>query len=221
MLPDVVEAEIADLATDEAAEITSRIRGWVKQCPIDDIKRAYFGRVWLAMGYKSWSEWCDCELGGFKLRMGLFPTSGGRREVVAELSESGMSNRAIADVIAVGKSTICRDRRELPTVPNGTVDPTPTNVDVNRRVTGKDGREINTSNIGKRRHGNSTLQIRALEGTGFRLESVASILEELFTGTFDKTCTPDIARHAAREMRAYTARINKVLRMLEAPRNDR
>lgn len=30
---EVINAEIADLATDEATEITSRIRQWVKECP--------------------------------------------------------------------------------------------------------------------------------------------------------------------------------------------
>lgn len=52
---------------------------WVNACPIDDIKRAFFGRVWLAMGYESWSEWCDCELDGFRL------PAVERREVVIEL----------------------------------------------------------------------------------------------------------------------------------------
>jgi hypothetical protein len=192
----VIEAEIADLATDEATEITSRIRAWVKQCPIEDIKRAYFGRVWLAMGYDSWSEWCDCELDGFKL------PAVERREAVAELAESGMSNRAIADVIGVTHTTVNEDRRA-----------TGNNLPV--KVTGKDGREIDTSNIGKSRHGNSTLQIRALKGTKHQLSAIADVLEAAFTGTLDKRCTPDIAQEAAREMRANLARINKVLRMLE------
>jgi hypothetical protein len=57
----------SDLAESDAVEITGGIRAWVNACPIDDIKRAFFGRVWLAMGYESWSEWCDSELDGFKL----------------------------------------------------------------------------------------------------------------------------------------------------------
>lgn len=197
MLPEpVIEAEIADLATDEATAITSRIRAWVRQCPIDDIKRAYFGRIWLAMGYESWSEWCDCELDGFKL------PAVERREIVTELSDSGMSNPSIADVIGVHEKTVRRDLA------------TSANAEVERKVTGKDGREIDTSNIGKR-HGNSKLQIRVLKATKPQLSAVADALEAVFTGTFDKTCTPDIARDAAKEMRVFTARINKVLRMLE------
>jgi hypothetical protein len=93
------------LTIPEAETITGRIRAWVRECPIDDIKRAYFGRVWLAMGYESWSEWCECELDGFKL------PAVERRETVAELAESGMSNRAIADVTRVSEGTVRNDRK--------------------------------------------------------------------------------------------------------------
>lgn len=55
------------------------------------------------MGYESWSEWCDSELGGFKL------PAIERREVVAELAESGMSNRAISDVLDIDRKTVRRD----------------------------------------------------------------------------------------------------------------
>ena len=97
-------AEVVSLTAPEAEKITSRIRSWVKECPIDDIKRAYFGRVWLAMGYESWSEWCDCELDGFKL------PAIERRGTVSELAESGMSNRAIADVTGVSEGTVRNDK---------------------------------------------------------------------------------------------------------------
>jgi transposase len=98
-----VTVEIVDLTEAEAKRVTGRIRAWVKECPIDDIKQAYFGRVWLALGYESWSGWCDCELDGFKL------PSLERREVVAELSGEGMSQRAIADVVGANQATVSRD----------------------------------------------------------------------------------------------------------------
>jgi hypothetical protein len=91
----VVDAEIVDLTEHEATKITGRIRAWVKAFPAEDVKRAYFGRIWLPMGHDSWGEWCDCELGGFKLSVDE------RREVVTGLAESGMSNVAIGDVIGV------------------------------------------------------------------------------------------------------------------------
>lgn len=53
-------------------------------------------RLWgqigrLTMGSDSWSEWCDCELDGFKLPVVE------RTQAVVELAEHGLSNRAIAD----------------------------------------------------------------------------------------------------------------------------
>lgn len=122
----VVDAEIVydttiDLTESDATGITDRIREWVNACPIDDIKAAYFGRIWLAMGYDSWAEWCDCELNGFKL------PAIERREVVAELAGSGMSNTAISDVLDISKPTVARDL-------SGVTNVTPA------EVTGQDGK---------------------------------------------------------------------------------
>lgn len=101
----VAIAETEALNIVDAQLITSRIREWVKAFPAEDVKRAYLGRVWISLGYESWSEWCDSELGGFKL------PAIERREVVAELSDAGMSNPAIADVIGVDQSTVYRDKQ--------------------------------------------------------------------------------------------------------------
>lgn len=109
----------------EAVAITGRIREWVRAYPIDDIQRAFFGRVWVAMGYESWGEWCDCELDGFKLPVVE------RREVVAELSEGGMSNRSIADVIGVHHTTVGADLAS-----SGGNPP----VDEDRKTVGQDGK---------------------------------------------------------------------------------
>ncbi len=96
--------DIADLTSNEAELITSRVRQWVNSFPAEDVARAYHGRIWVALAYSSWAEWCECELGGLKL-----PTPK-RREAVAELAETGMSNRAIADVIGASEPTVRRDR---------------------------------------------------------------------------------------------------------------
>jgi hypothetical protein len=103
----VIDAEIADLTESEAQEITGRIRTWVREFPAEDVERAYFGRIWLALGYESWDEWCDCELGGFRLRLPIDE----RRDVVAGLAESGMSNTSIADVIGVSEGTVRNDHK--------------------------------------------------------------------------------------------------------------
>lgn len=114
-----------DLSESEAVEITGRIRAWVKQFPAEDVQRAFFGRIWIPMGYDSWAEWCDCELDGFRLRAPQ------RREIVAELAESGMSNRAIADVVGVSGQTVNNDVKS--TAKNLAVDP-------DRTTVGKDGK---------------------------------------------------------------------------------
>lgn len=92
-----------DLTRQEARVITRRIKKWVDEIPIGQIEMAYMGRIWLAMSYNSWSEWCEGELGGFKL------PAPKRREVVAKLADVGMSNRAIADVVGVSLDTANRD----------------------------------------------------------------------------------------------------------------
>ncbi|MGO9032635.1 hypothetical protein [Mycobacterium sp.] len=126
----VVNAEIVDLTEDEATKITGRIRTWVKAFPAEDVKRAYFGRIWLPMGYDSWAEWCDCELGGFKLPIEE------RRAVVTGLAESGMSNRAIGAVTGVDKNTVRSDLAKA----GGENSPT-----APRAVTGPDGKTYNNT----------------------------------------------------------------------------
>ncbi|VBA33124.1 hypothetical protein LAUMK4_05885 [Mycobacterium persicum] len=126
-LPDADGVEAADLTPDEAEAITSRIRRWANSFPVEDVVRAFRGRIWVALAYDSWAEWCECELGGLKLPVPQ------RREIVSELAGAGMSNRAIADTIGVGRDTVGRD---LSTVADATVDD-----DAPRTTLGQDGRE--------------------------------------------------------------------------------
>jgi hypothetical protein len=117
------------------------------------------------MGYESWAEWCGCELDGFNL------PAVERREVVAELAESGMSQRSIADVLDVSKKTIQNKLAE---------------VDINyppEPIVGQDG---------KPRHVNSTAQIRVHKNVPRELRCMAGVLETAFTSTFDKRCTPTL-----------------------------
>lgn len=95
--------ECADLTADEAEAVTGRIRRWVNDFPIADVVLAFRGRVWIALAYASWAEWCECELGGLKL------PAPKRRQVVAELAGEGMSNTAIAEALDVSKPTVARD----------------------------------------------------------------------------------------------------------------
>lgn len=96
--------------------------------PMNDIECAYRGRVWIALGYESWAQWCDKELGGFKLPVPQ------RKEMVASLKSRGLSNRSIAEVTGVSKDTINRDIRS-----GGSNDPPGT------KVTGQDGKSYSAN----------------------------------------------------------------------------
>jgi hypothetical protein len=100
------------LNLEQAQAITARIRGWVDVRPVDDIMAAYEGRVWEAMGYHNWADWCDGELGGFRLPLPQ------RRSVASDLAGRGMSNRSIAEVVGADERTVRRDR----TAANAAVD---------------------------------------------------------------------------------------------------
>ena len=98
-----VEGDDVYLSVGEAEAITSRIRQWANSFPIEDVVRAFRGRIWIALAYDSWAEWCECELDGLKLPVPQ------RREVVSELADAGMSNRAIADALNVTPTTVGTD----------------------------------------------------------------------------------------------------------------
>jgi hypothetical protein len=87
----------------EAQAITSRIRKWVDACPVEDIMQAFEGRVWEPLGYLTWGEWCDGELGGFNL------PAPQRKAAVSDLAGRGMSNRAIAEVVGASRRTVDSD----------------------------------------------------------------------------------------------------------------
>lgn len=116
--------ECSDLTADEAEAVTGRIRRWVNDFPVADVVLAFRGRVWIALAYDNWAEWCECELGGLKL------PAPKRRQVVAELAGEGMSNRAIADAIGSSEPTVRRD-----------LGATASFDAVDRKTLGQDGRE--------------------------------------------------------------------------------
>lgn len=67
----------------------------------------YQRRAWAALGYQSWDAYTDAELGETRLRL---PREE-RREVVASMTEAGMSTRAIGSALGVDPMTVTRDRR--------------------------------------------------------------------------------------------------------------
>ena len=94
-----------ELTENEARELTASIYGhldsaWTK------IKEAYYGRADKALGYNSWDDYCKGEFHGAYLRL---PRES-RREVVATLTEAGLSQRVIAAAVGVHKNTVVRDQ---------------------------------------------------------------------------------------------------------------
>ena len=65
------------------------------------------GQGWLALGYSSWDDLCDSELRGMRVNLPIES----RREVVAELTDEGMSTRAIGSALGVSEETARRDQR--------------------------------------------------------------------------------------------------------------
>lgn len=93
----------------------------------DDMVALYQGRAWIALGYPSWDALCDTELGGARIAL---PRQQ-RQEIVCDLRQSGMSNRAIASAVGVAYGTIRNDLAA--TEQNCSVDPP-------SLITGVDGR---------------------------------------------------------------------------------
>jgi len=119
-----MSADVA-ISVSEARERINRVRTSVDML-LDDVRALWAGQAWQVLGYESWEDLCDQE---FEVRLALPREQ--RRELVADLTESGLSSRAIGSALGVGIATVTRDRQA--TVPNGTVDP-------DARITGLDGK---------------------------------------------------------------------------------
>lgn len=74
-----------------------------------DIIDAHRERDWLALGYESWDELCDAEFRGAMIGLPRVE----RREAVAEMTDAGMSTRAIGAALGVSQPTIVSDRKAL------------------------------------------------------------------------------------------------------------
>lgn len=99
------------MTTSEAKQVTERIKLLVGQIVdtsdkvVQLIEKAKAGEAWRVLGYGSWTAYVTAEFAG--ALEGLARAE--RVPIVAKLSETGMSTRAIATVVGAGKSTIDRD----------------------------------------------------------------------------------------------------------------
>lgn len=135
---------IAECTTDEARQLTDRIRTSVSDAWAV-IAEAYQRQAHRALGYPSWDAYVAAEFGAARLRL---PREE-RAEVVASLRDQGLSIRAIAAATGHDTKTVQKDLRlsqvsESPTPepevePNfkGTSKPKPAPP---KPVTGRDGK---------------------------------------------------------------------------------
>jgi hypothetical protein len=90
------------------------------------IREAIDGRAYVALGYPSQTAYVSDRFGGALSRLGVDV----RREVVRELTDAGMSTRAIGQVVGVSNKTVYQDRQAVTQV---TPEPS--------KVTGMDGKQ--------------------------------------------------------------------------------
>ncbi|QXJ19650.1 hypothetical protein AGRA3207_000213 [Actinomadura graeca] len=86
----------------DARALTDRIQAAAEPWPL--LIRVYRGDAWRVLGYRTWRAYCDNE---FKASLLWVPRSQ-RPGVVLWLAGEGMSTRAIAAAIGVGRTTIAR-----------------------------------------------------------------------------------------------------------------
>lgn len=98
-LPDMPEP---DLTATEARALTDRIRESVTEL-LPLIREAFQRRADKALGYGSWSDYCDTELRGLRIPVQDRP------EAVAQLRGAGMSTRAIGSALGTSEATVRRD----------------------------------------------------------------------------------------------------------------
>ncbi len=144
-----------------ARDYTKQIRGLFEtasrslETASNLIKEAYTRRVWVALGFRAWEDYCDQEFGSAVARSDRVL----RREAVAKLTtgKNPMSNRAAASVLGVDEGTVRNDRK-VAGAEDSAPEPHPDVVDAEiveepepRKVIGSDGKSYPTKPESQRR----------------------------------------------------------------------
>jgi transposase-like protein len=112
----MTEIATTDMTLEEARRITERIRvvGRTYAEARDKlaalITEAQERRAWEVLGFPSWTEYVAEVFSDEPLRL----SRDERREIVGELSEAGMSTRAIAPIVGVSQMQVVRDVQSAP-----------------------------------------------------------------------------------------------------------
>lgn len=97
------------ISSEEARALTDQIKDQLETV-WELVKRAYLSGAWYVLGYESWDAYCAAEFTGQQLRI---PREQ-RREIVASLSEAGMSTRQIAAATGLSHMTVSRSTSVTP-----------------------------------------------------------------------------------------------------------
>jgi hypothetical protein len=102
------EVDLPDFTREEAEAITSRILAGANVI-WGLIADAYQRRAWAVLGYETWDEYLDGEMGGAPLSL---PREK-RKEAVVSLRGAGLSLRAIASATGTNHQTVANDLAEV------------------------------------------------------------------------------------------------------------
>lgn len=141
-LVDATTGELVELDAAAAERRAERIRlrldaiadNYTAVMPL--IREAIENRDDLALGYRSPGDYVADRFGAALTNLGVDV----RRVVVKELTEAGLSTRAIAPVVGVHHDTVARDARRRSGVVDTTPEPTASEPAEPRPVTGIDGK---------------------------------------------------------------------------------
>lgn len=151
------------------AELDSMIRS--RDVVLEHIERARSEQDDVVLGYPSWTAYVAAEFGDALAELGRDD----RRDVVAILSGSGMSTRAIASVVGVDPKTVRNDLQvgtSSPPVHEGRV------LDADRAVVGLDGKGYAAERPARRKPRAKPLN-RAIWDASYDLQKAVGRLDKL------------------------------------------
>jgi hypothetical protein len=126
-LPAKRSPEVLDEAA--ARDLANKVKAGLDEVR-DAIIQLREGRGWLVLGFSSWEDLCAAE---FRMTLHLPVTA--RVQIVNDLTDHGMSSRAIAAPLGVDHTTVLNDRRT-----GGEFSPPGTETTSVRVLTGLDGK---------------------------------------------------------------------------------